>query len=101
MNNEIGSSPNVISNTSTMNNEIGSSPNVISNTSTMDNEIGMAGSSKDTTSSIYSTEEANAIFLVLGNTPLLEKYDRAKVLYKQGKCSDNFRNFLIDMQSKF
>ena len=80
--------------------KIGSSPNVISNTSTMNNEIGMAGSSKDTTSSIYATEEANAIFLVLGNTPLLEKYDRAKVLYKQGKCSDNFRNFLIDMQSK-
>ena len=80
--------------------KIGSSANVISNTSTMNNEIGMAGSSKDTTSSVYATEEANAIFLVLGNTPLLEKYDRAKVLYKQGKCSDNFRNFLIDTQSK-
>ena len=79
--------------------KIGSSPNVISNTSTMNNEIGMAGSSKDTTSSIYATEESNAIFLVLGNTPLLEKYD-CEVLYKQGKCSDNFRNFLIDMQSK-
>ena len=41
--------------------KIGSSPNVISNTSTMNNEIVMAGSSKDTTSSIYATEEANEV----------------------------------------
>ena len=81
--------------------KIGSSQSDISNNSTMNNEINMAGSSKNTTSSIYATEEANAIFLVLGDPPLLlEKYDRAKVLYKQGKISDDFKTFLIDMQSK-
>ena len=81
--------------------KIGSSPSDISNNSTMNNEINIAGSSKNSTSSIYATEEANAIFLVLGDAPLLlQKYDRAKVLYKQGKTSDDLKTFLIDMQSK-
>ena len=80
--------------------KIGSSPSDISNNSTLNNEINMAGSSKNTTSSMYATEEANAIFLVLDDALLLlEKYDRAKVLYK-GKTSDDFKTFLIDMQSK-
>ena len=81
--------------------KIGSSPSDISNNSTMNNEINMAGSSKNTTSSMHVTEEANAIFLVLDDAPLLlEKYDCAKVLYKQGKTSDDFKTFLIDMQRK-
>ena len=46
--------------------KIGSSPCDISNNSTMNNEINMTGSNKNTTSSIYATKVANAIFLVLG-----------------------------------
>ena len=81
--------------------KIGSSPSDITNNSTMNNEINIAGSSKNTTSSVYATEEANVIFLVLGDAPLLlEKYDCAKVLYKHGNTSDDFNTFLIDMQSK-
>ena len=50
----------------------GSSSHVNNNTPLINDNINVASSSKDSnTSNSYSTSEANAIYLVLGGSPLL------------------------------
>ena len=58
-----------------------------------------SSSANNLISSTYVTQEASAIFLVLGDTPELKKYDNTKQLYKNGKNADNFiKNLLMDLQ---
>ena len=59
-------------------------------------------SSKDYSSNaVHSSSEANAIFIVLGGSSELSKYDKLKNLFKLGKASSQDINILQEFQAKF
>ena len=65
--------------------------NVISNVSMVNcNDLAPSSSINSFSSSIYVTQEANTISMVLGDSPELRKYDRTKQLYQQSNNSDIF-----------
>ena len=50
---------------------------------------------------VFSSSEANTIYLVLGGSPELIKYDRQKSLFKLEKISTETIQLLEDSQAKF
>ena len=79
----------------------GSSSHVNNNTPLINDNINVASSKDSNTSNSHSTSEANAIYLVLGGSPLLKNYDMEKGLFKLGKASSDIIESLKDTQSKF
>ena len=68
----------------------------------INDNINVASSSKDSnTSNSYSTSEVNAIYLVLGGSPLLKNYDMEKGLFKLGKASSDIIESLKDTKVNF
>ena len=66
------------------------------------NDLAPSRSVNSFSSSIYVTQEANTIAMVLGDSPELRKYDRTKQLYKRSNNSDIFvYNMLSDLQILF
>ena len=82
-------------------NEVGTSC-IINNPPIIIDSINKACSSNDSISSnSYSSSEANAIYLVLGGSTDLKRYDTEKGLFKLGKASFDTIESLKNTQSKF
>ena len=80
--------------------KVGSSSSVVNDPPLI--EKNTLGCSKDChTRHTYSSSEANALYLVLGSSPELKKYDMEKQLFKLGKASLDTVNSLKYSLAKF